>query len=232
MTKKSDLRLATWNIHMGVGCDGNRNLARTAGVVQRISPDLIGLQEVDNQVGESGDDLQKMAEMTRMRAVAGPTMRRENGDYGNALLTTLPVLDVERYDLSVGKREPRGLLIVRQRWGDEDLWVAVTHLGLRPFERRNQVQHLIDCLSAKNRKPLILMGDFNEWFFWGRPMRWLHRYFGSIRSPRTFPAIWPLLSLDHILGDPPDRLHTKRVFRSPPAREASDHLPLTAIFSS
>lgn len=228
MTDKPELRLATWNIHQGVGLDGQRDLERTAQVIRQINPDLIGLQEVDNHIEHGGSDLQRLQGLTGMEVIAGPTMLRSTGDYGNALLTTLPVLAVERHDISVDKREPRGILIVHHDWSGVRLQVAVSHLGLRAKERRYQVRRLIECLSRQDRQPLILMGDFNEWLFWGRPLRWLHRHFGRFRSPATFPARWPLLRLDHILADPPEPLSSRRTFRSKLARVASDHLPVVA----
>ncbi|GAB6081904.1 hypothetical protein JCM30471_08180 [Desulfuromonas carbonis] len=228
---EKQLRLATWNIHMGIGQDGQRNLPRTAEVLRQLRADLIGLQEVDNHIHPAGNDLQILHALTGLEVIAGPTMQRTTGDYGNALLTRLPVLKVERYDISItGGREPRGLLIVHVDWHGERLQVAVTHLGLRASERRGQVLQLIDCLSAVDRVPLILMGDFNEWFIWGRPRRWLQRHFQQIHSPATFPSRWPLFSLDHIFADPPVRLLEKQVVKTPLARQASDHLPLTAIF--
>lgn len=225
------LRLATWNIHMGIGLDGRRDLARTATVIRDMVPDLIGLQEVDNCRSKNGDDLDTLRDWTGLEVVAGPTMQRSTGDYGNALFTRLPVVDIERYDLSVKQREPRGLLIAHLEWHGERLQVAVTHLGLRAGERREQVQRLIECLSRSDRAPLILMGDFNEWFVWGRPRRWLERHFHQLRSPATFPSRRPIFGLDHILADPPERLGGQQVFKSELARIASDHLPLMAMYS-
>jgi endonuclease/exonuclease/phosphatase family metal-dependent hydrolase len=226
MTNNPALRLATWNIHMGVGRDGKRDLVRTARVIKQMDLHLIGLQEVDNHLGNGGDDLRLLEDLTDMAVVAGPTMQRRTGDYGNALLTSLPVHNIERFDLSVKRREPRGLLIAHQDWQGKALQVAVTHLGLRPGERRHQVRRLIECLSAEERKPLILMGDFNEWLFWGRPMRWLRAHFGDVPSPRSFPTRWPLFRLDHILVDPPQRLHGLQAYTSHLSRVASDHLPV------
>ncbi len=227
---RNELRLATWNIHMGVGNDGKRDLARTAQVIGEMAPDLIGLQEVDNHIDTEGDDLVRLAALTGLQIVAGPTMQKTTGDYGNALLTRLPVLEIEHFDLSVGKREPRGLLITHLDWQGERLQVAVTHLGLLPGERRSQVRSLIEHLSEESRTPLLLMGDFNEWLFWGRPLRWLHQHFGRFRSPPSFPTFFPLFRLDHILAEPEGRLGPVKAYRSALARAASDHLPLTASF--
>lgn len=223
-----NLRLATWNIHMAIGRDGHRDLSRVVQVIRQLQVDVIGLQEVDNQIEKGRDDLQTLTEQTGLVVIAGPTMQRARGDYGNALLTRLPVRQVERYDLSFKQREPRGLLIVELEWQARPLQIAVTHLGLRPAERRDQVRRLCKYLAQKERRPLVLMGDFNEWFLWGRPLRWLQRRFGEIRSPATFPSRWPLLQLDHVLVDPPECLVGKSIYRASPAREASDHLPLVA----
>jgi len=225
---ESGLRLATWNIHKAVGLDGRRDIERIAKVIRQMTPDLIGLQEVDNRIDSEGDDIGRLEFLTGMKAVAGPTMLRDAGDFGNVLLTRLPVVDVERFDISVSRREPRGILIVHIDWLGERVQFAVTHLGLQPGERRTQVRQLIECLSRGDRSPLVLMGDFNEWLFWGRPMLWLHRHFGYFRTRATFPSYFPLLHLDHILSDPPERLRVKSVFKSELSRIASDHLPLSA----
>lgn len=225
---EANLRLATWNIHMAIGRDGRRDLSRVVQVIRQLQVEVIGLQEVDNQIENDRDDLHTLAEQTGLEVIAGPTMQRTRGDYGNALLTRLPVGKVERYDLSYKQREPRGLLIVELDWQGSPLQVAVTHLGLRPAERREQVRRLCGQLAQQERKPLVLMGDFNEWFIWGRPLRWLRQRFGAIHSPATFPARWPFLQLDHVLVDPPESLVRKSVYRTNPARQASDHLPLVA----
>jgi len=228
---EAPLQLATWNIHMGIGQDGRRDMRRTAEVIRRINPDLIGLQEVDNHVHLSGSDLHTLQDLSGLEAVPGPTMQRAGGDYGNALLSRLPVLEVERFDLSTGRqREPRGLLIAHLDWQGETLQAAVTHLGLSPGERRSQVRRLIDTLAGTERRPLILMGDFNEWFVWGRPRRWLKAHFGPLQPLATFPSRRPLFSLDQILADPPERLHKLRTVTFDLARQASDHLPLSALF--
>lgn len=231
MPTEASLRLATWNIHRGIGRDGHRDLARTSRVITQMAPDLIGLQEVDNRLKDTGGDLERLQELTGLQIIEGPTMQQPWGDYGNALLSRLPVLRIEQYDLNVRGREPRGILIVHCDWQGEKLQIAVTHLGLRPGERRNQVRRLIACLDSEQRTPLILMGDFNEWLFCGRPLRWLHRRFGRTRSPATFPSRWPMLRLDHIMSDPPARLQAVTAFNGPLAREASDHLPLIAQYT-
>jgi endonuclease/exonuclease/phosphatase family metal-dependent hydrolase len=72
------------------------------------------------------------------------------------------------------------------------------------------------------------MGDMNEWFPWGRPARWLHRYFGRLPLLRTYPTSFPLFALDQILVYPREALLDLEVIVTPETRIASDHFPLLA----
>src|SRR5262245_60669168 len=48
------LRVLSYNIHHGEGTDRRFNLARLAGVIERVQPDLVALQEVDVGTERSG----------------------------------------------------------------------------------------------------------------------------------------------------------------------------------
>ena len=228
MAEHSLVKVATWNIHMGRGSDGRRDLERVADVIGSLGVDCIGLQEVDNHSHEAGDDLTRLAAATGMQAVAGPTMVRSGGDYGNALLSRWPVARIVRHDLSVPGREPRGLLQAVIDCPSSPLCLAVTHLGLRPAERRRQVTAILPHLPFDESLPLLLLGDFNEWLPWGRPLRWLHRRFVRTPAPPSFPARWPLFRLDRILTSGPARLQRVRAIATELTRMASDHLPVVA----
>ena len=107
------------------------------------------------------------------------------------------------------------------------LRVVATHLGLRPSERRTQVQRLLAAFEHAPLCPSVVMGDVNEWCL-GRPLRWLHQRFAVSHAPATFPARRPFLKLDRIWAHPPGALHGIAAHRSALARLASDHLPLVA----
>ena len=74
----------------------------------------------------------------------------------------------------------------------------------------------------------VLMGDFNEWLLWGRPLRRLRRVFPPLPAPATFPARRPIFSLDRIWLSTGREGLALEVPRTRAAREASDHLPLVA----
>jgi len=165
-----------------------------------------------------------------MEAIAGPTLVSSAGEYGNAILTRMPAGLVHRWNISVGRREPRGAIDAHLHYRGMTLRMVATHLGLWPGERRRQIRQLLQIIRQDNRFPTVLLGDLNEWFLWGRPLRWMHRYFKSTPAPATFPSGRPLFALDRIWVDPRRALQSVVAHTSEVARIASDHLPVVARF--
>jgi endonuclease/exonuclease/phosphatase family metal-dependent hydrolase len=131
-------------------------------------------------------------------------------------------------DLSWRGREPRGAIAADVDCEGHTLRVVATHLGLRPAERREQVERLLRLFSWKEGDRAVLMGDLNEWFLWGRPLRHLHRYFDATPAVATFPARFPVFALDRLWAHPGSLLSGLKAHDSALARVASDHLPLVA----
>lgn len=220
------LIFATYNIHGAIGRDGVFDPDRIAEVLREMNADVLALQEVDSRDHRGLEVLACLAAEAGLTPIAGPTLLRHARDYGNALLTRLKISDVRRVDLSYPGHEPRGALDVNLEADGIGLQVIATHLGLKPAERRSQIQQLLDRFSTKH---CVLMGDLNEWFLWGRPLRWLQAIFGRTPAPPTFPAAFPLFALDRIWVRPSHALLRLEVHCSAVARKASDHLPLRAI---
>jgi phospholipase D1/2 len=227
MTDDQALRIATWNIHDAIGRDGKRDIARIARVVGALDVPIVGLQEVACGPGDSCD-VASVASSAGLGWRAVPTRGPIDLQHGNALLTSLPIAAVRFHDLSIAGREPRAALEVDVVWRSRRVRVVVTHLGLRAGERRRQVARLLDVVRDDNADATVLLGDINEWFMWGRPLRWLHRRFGIHPAPRTFPSWLPLLALDRVWAHPRRALSSIVAVRSTEARLASDHLPVIA----
>jgi endonuclease/exonuclease/phosphatase family metal-dependent hydrolase len=226
----TELVLASYNIHRGVGLDGRRDLDRLADVIAEIGPDVIGLQEVVREPGiEPADQAAYLATRLGMAVVMGETRAHGAGTYGNAVFTRMPVLGSARFDLSWRLREPRGCLRVDLAVNGSAVHVFNCHFGLALRERRDQLRRLGRFIreSSSLAGPRVLMGDFNEWYR-GPITRGLRREFSSPmrRMRRTHPAFFPLFALDRIYWDVELEGRTFHVHRSRLARLASDHLPV------
>lgn len=226
------LCVASYNIHRCVGSDFRRDVSRVADVIRELRCDAVGLQEVESSPGDGDDSkqLEYLARATGMTGLAGLTILRHEREFGNALLTRHPVLDVRHHEMAFLRREPRSALDVDLDVHGRSVRVIVTHLGLRPAERRYQVQQML-CLLRHDtiERTTIVLGDINEWLPTGRPLRWLHEVLGKPPAQRSFPGWMPVLALDRVWVRPRKALLSLRAHRSRLARRASDHLPVQAI---
>ena len=226
------LGIASYNIHSGVGLDRRCSSTRIARVLKELDCDIYALQEVDNQPGDHEESLQleQFARALDMTAVPGLRIVRKTGEYGNAILTRLPVLSVRRHDLSHSWFEPRGAIDVQLDVGGTVLRVIATHLGLSRTERRQQWQRLMVALGeAPPEMPTILLGDMNEWYRPAATLAEAHRAFGEPPAPAAFPSFAPILALTRIWVRPRSALVSMHAHRSETARKASDHLAVKAV---
>jgi len=224
------IRLATYNVHRFLGRDKKKDHRRIRHVLEEINPDIAALQEVEYFRRPEELDFLKLG--SDFHLILGPTIIAGDEHYGNVLLSRFPVTDQRRINLSYPGREERSAIDVDIDCQGEKIRVIATHFGLAPYERRAQAQTLIKEIDKRRTDEEIttlLMGDMNEWFLWGRPLHFIHRYFGCCPDLATYPARFPIFSLDRIWCHPPDQVITRKVHKSRLAKEASDHLPLAAI---
>jgi endonuclease/exonuclease/phosphatase family metal-dependent hydrolase len=224
------LRIATYNVHGFVGTDGRRDVSRVAEVVLELDASIVALQEVAFPIEDgSADPVDLLATLTHFQSVSAPIFRADGVRHGNALLTSLPIRKSQVISLDFDRFEPRRVLDVTIDAFGHDLRVLSTHLGLRPRERRFQVKKLLELLQDGPRShATLLLGDFNEWFLAGRPLRWLEGHFGRCAAVPTFPSRWPIFALDRIWSNPRHAIADSWAHRSTMSQVASDHLPAVA----
>jgi endonuclease/exonuclease/phosphatase family metal-dependent hydrolase len=219
------LRIASYNVHGCVGCDGRDDPARIAEVIAELGCDTVGLQEVHH--------LDTLSRSTAMTVIEGQPHMWHERHVGNALLTRRQVLAVRRHEFGLQGREPRSALDVDLEAGGEKVRVIVTHLGLPPAERRYQVKKLLFLIKQNPlHERVIVLGDINEWLPLGRPLRWMHALLGRSPAERSYPSRWPLFALDRVWVRPRHALLAFGVHRSALAALASDHLPVKAIIAT
>lgn len=215
------LTLATYNIHKGLS-PLNRKLVihEVREKLHALDADIIFLQEVQGAHAKNKAKFDDWPELTQHEHIAegryqdivyGVNAKNQYSDHGNAILSAFPVMNWTNQDVSHHRFESRGHLLARidvPGW-DVPLICACVHLGLFQQSRTMQVDRLIEFLghSVPSDAPLVVAGDFNDW----RNKRGgisaalkrelgLREVFEEIhgKPARTFPAIFPLFTLDRI----------------------------------
>lgn len=229
-------RVATWNIHRCVGTDARFAPERVAAVIASLDVDIIGLQEVGWYYGDENgvDQFAYLAEATGLVLYPALVKDHTHARFGNALLTRLPVEQVDALDVSQPLHTPRGGLMAVLRLSEKiRVRVVVAHLGLDPWERGRQCAQIlasIDAADAGEEAPIptLFMGDFNEWRRAAPRLRRLWSRFPDAAAPRSFHSRLPTFPLDRILAAPPLKILAFDVLRNDLTRQASDHLPVRA----
>ena len=226
------LRIATWNIHSGIGSDDRMDLKRVVAVLKTIDADVIGLQEVGwhrphhfrvNQFAFLRDH-------TGYEVIEGLVRDPLRSRFGNALLTRLPATRTKWIDLKVRGHAPRGAVAAELEGRAGPLRFAVTHLGLNPLEREMQAIRLVKAIRSGDGASVatLVLGDFNMLRSSTRASRVLDERFPTCVGAPTYPSRLPLFSLDRIYASRHWAVRRARVIDTELARTVSDHLPLVA----
>ena len=219
---------------------------RITSVIAHYEPDVVLLQEVDDDCARSGGDRQVdlIADvLTLPHRAYGANVRLTRGRYGNATLSRWPILHGHNVNLTFGPKKARGALItdidVEENGHHVRLHVVNLHLGLSGVERRWQAHRLLAAVRLEHltrASRLIVAGDFNDWS--GAVPRLLMSNYGlrcvtgrGTAATRTFPAWSPMGALDRVLVRGNVRCTKHYASRLDLARQASDHLPVVVELS-
>ena len=241
-----NLRVVSWNVHKCVGgLDRRYDPERIAQVLAVHQPDVVMLQEVaqngrwyqhERQVDVLGDALGLSHRSYFVNVTFGP----RRGEYGNAILSRMPITSTENIDLTVAGKKPRSVLHAELRLplpdgGARTLHAFNLHLGLGERERREQLRMLLAnprLTHIHHQTPMVVAGDFNDVLGnLGKRILLPAGFLGPRRAPRTFPAWAPVRALDSLFVRGDCELQSLTRARNKGARTASDHIPLIADLS-
>ena len=236
-------RLITWNIHKGIGgLDGRYDIQRVIRAIEQCHPDIVQLQEVDDDAPRSRhhrqvDVLAEALAMPHRAYQPNVTLRR--GAYGNAIVSRFPLNLLKSLDLSIRFKKKRGAQIVSvavpvPHQLHQPVMLVNLHLGLIEFEQKIQLRRLLACEEVKgldHQVPMIVAGDMNDMLGrLGRHVMEPRDFRSASDGKSTFPAFFPMRALDQIFFRGGLALRRCFIPRSEVTRQASDHLPLVADF--
>ncbi len=224
------VRVMTYNLHNGADPKGQIGLEALAQVIEAQNPDVVGLQEVSRGwvINGSIDTLAWLEQRLGMTAVYGPTA---DAQWGNAVLTRLPVLAYENHPLPTGDLLiKRGFMVLSlDRGADQPLTLINTHYHHADDGSAIRQQETLSLLDYWNGQPAsVVTGDLNAEH--GTPEIDLYGQadFGDVLDLTgvvpgyTNPVPGPYRRIDYIFITP-DQEASNAVI---PPDEASDHLAI------
>ena len=195
----------------------------------------MALQEVDRgtQRASGVDQAAELGRMTGMQDFFGKALDFSGGEYGEAVLTRLPVISVTNHPLpfSAGHESRAALEVVVQLADGSACHFVATHLDHTrdPADRESQSRALNE-LFATDDALRLLVGDLNAEPA-ARSMQILledwTRVGADLKRP-TFPSHEPRRTIDHVLMRPAGAwaVESVEVLDEP---LASDHAPLLVV---
>jgi endonuclease/exonuclease/phosphatase family metal-dependent hydrolase len=214
--------------------DGLTRPDRIMEVLGDIDADLIALQEVIGPGTRGMSHAEAIGAALGMGWVMAPVRLLRGHQFGNVVLSRLPVRQHVQYDLSWRTCEPRGCQRVDVALDRHTLHLYNVHLGTAIRERRHQAGRLAAIVHDRRvPSPKVVLGDFNEWMR-GLATTLLSERLQSIdlrthlKRRRTYPGFFPILHLDHIYYEGHVEVVRVELPRTRRSLMASDHLPLVA----
>jgi endonuclease/exonuclease/phosphatase family metal-dependent hydrolase len=203
------VRIASYNIFMGLGADVNMDLDRLTREIAAEKPDVIALQEVSRGWFTSGsvDVLPRIAERLGYSYRFFPAADQT---WGNAILTNLPSADTVHGFL------PQGISAMRRGWGGQvldvgngqRLFFVVTHLynppsghELRAKQAEELVKRTVDLADRYHLVDMtVIVGDLNAESDSTELTSLREVYTDLLDSAPTYPSWRPDQRIDHVFA--------------------------------
>lgn len=162
---RTTFRVGTWNIHGGVGRDGQRDMARLARCIQGTGGlDFVGLNEVHGWAWSArSSQAALLGSLLDVGWLYAPAEQRWYcQQFGNGLLTVLPVQRWDRIPLP-GKfaTSCRNLVLVKLGQQERAVQILLTHLVRGDVALRGKQLEKASSLFLSLAEPAVMMGDLN-----------------------------------------------------------------------
>jgi endonuclease/exonuclease/phosphatase family metal-dependent hydrolase len=199
--------------------------------VGETDPHVISLVEVAEPWGTS-DSLNELANRVGYAWIFAPSFefghQTPAGGFGNALLTKLPILAAQQWQLLWPSRlydgtepsEPRSAMFAKLGFSQSSLWFGSTHLPRSDSQARANALRRLTALTQKLDDHWLICGDFNT-----PASSWLDNKHSVAMCPEsaqpTSPASKPVEPIDYCVASSGLLVEGKVL-----PVGGSDHLPL------
>lgn len=247
--KPIQLKVLSYNIHYGVGMDSKKDLIRIADVINRLNPDLVGLQEVSDSIMT-----ETIGQLTDMVGVFGASIEKETPNlyhlldipvpksqlfYGDAILSKYPFQYIGNLSIPSASSSRYEAMCIdvdfSGKYGEKTVVRFITThfdylktIGSK-LSRKASVEVIETAfINGGTDMPYILTGDLNS-TPQSAPIKLLEEK-GWVKGDSgkelpTVPSISPRKQIDYVLVRPKNRW---RIIDIHVVEEemASDHRPI------
>ena len=229
------IKVASYNIHKGIGLDRRRDPMRILDVLREIDADVIALQEADRRFGAKACviPLHMLDEHSPWKAIPFGVNAGSMGWHGNALLVRKEASVEDCAAIHLPALEPRGAVMADVRANGQAIRVVGMHLDLSGLWRRRQAHAILGHVDASaERRPTVMMGDLNEWSAASGCLRDFGKDYAFAGCAPSFHVRHPVARLDRIMVSRDLRIADCGAHASAASRKASDHLPIWAVLEA
>ena len=243
------IKVLSYNIHYAVGMDGEKDLQRIADVINKLNPDIVGLQEVADSAMVA--DLGKMTNMSgifgasteveppnlyRLLNIPVPTAQLH---YGDGVLSKSPFQYLGNLSIPSASSSRYQAMCIEVDFsakfeGKKAVRFITTHFDWlktigSQLARKAAVEVIEEAFMVNAEGiPYILTGDFNatpksEVLRLLEEKGWEQENFG--KDLLTVPSISPVKQIDYVLVRPKTKWRIIDVMVVE-EKEASDHRPI------
>lgn len=231
------VKVMTYNI-WGARSGGIPGLQDLADVIKKADPDLVALQEVDkftSRNSQNGDIAKELAELTGMEYYFVKAIDVSGGEYGDAVLSKLPIKGTKGYRLTTTAElggELRSVARITIEKDGKEFYFISTHLDHLSNEsnRIHQAKEL-NTIIADLDKPVILGGDLNA-VPDSETIKLLKMQLtmGCTNCQFTFPTSGANRTIDYLMYAPLNAMKVLNYQVFDYASRESDHFPVVATF--
>jgi endonuclease/exonuclease/phosphatase family metal-dependent hydrolase len=156
------LRVMTYNIHQGINADLKMDLEAIIGAIQAERPNILMLNEVNRTRATNGysEVLALISAKIGMPYILGNNYA--DGQYGNALLTNLPIIEWDNTHFVHNTTETRGVFRVVVDTAGGPITLYGTHLDHIASPKDVRYEQVDEILALWDQNPRsIFLGDLN-----------------------------------------------------------------------
>ncbi|GAA2397286.1 hypothetical protein Cme02nite_60290 [Catellatospora methionotrophica] len=231
-----DVKVLSWNVKYGRDdATGRANPRQLADAIRAVNPDVVVLQEVSRgwAIGGGVDVAEYLSRELGMPFVWSPAA---DGQFGNLLLTRLPISGVRTGSLPYGQG-PMGRSYLKATLGldGRSLDVITAHLTHRKPNTPTRLAQIDELVAQVDPAvPTLVAGDFNFWPSWPEQRSFTGAGWVSAQDVTGHGAAWtsptdhPTNRVDWVFGSPQLAFTDFAVLNGV---TSSDHFPILATLT-